>query len=555
MADSVPTLEKQVMVIDGISIKTETAHGAAAVRKLLHPPTTIPTEFVGYPDNSSANAVQMEVKGVENIQPVIVTPLTATTTLTENSSKVMLLSPNGGKVASYVFIWSNSKNGWVQPISYPVGSLNPAISNPAPGSVNNAGYNWLNFLQDVATMRTIYKSQTCYLNATDFSNQGEVATASFKPSILYANSYNGLAKQHADCPKSLKSLRDCLKLQAKHQDDDYELLDTKSPYPTEYAIQVLEVDRPDSVISVIPNSASTQYFFRNVLCDTPSEVMSLSSKSAMRPAKEGSFAVHCMTGPTMDWTTPGAGSASVASTPDFSGPIISVVRARNGNTFTYFPLYSVRNIPTLAATTSAYLGDAPWNNLDWKITIFDGLTVPPTTGVAVSGAPYITVKSFCGLELQPQFGSSLRPFQRLRPPPDETAIKMISTVFHVRPDDLPASANDLASIASTAIKLLPTAVTWLKDLFGGMKQKQSAVAKAQKFVEGKPKSSKKPVSQNNRAITDLTRKVNTLLITRSPALPTIKPQIPTPAGGTRRSRAPLPQRANKPRATKYVRRV
>ena len=108
------------------------------------------------------------------------------------------------------------------------------------------------------------------------------------------------------------------------------------------------------------------------------------------------------------------------------------------------------------------------------------------------------------MEIQPTIYSSLLPSQELLPFNDPKAMQIASGIFHARPDSLPASANDLASIGSTIIKFLPTAVSWLSDLFknrnSAPKQhpKQTPKPTAQKKIVNR-KMPQKRTNRNNSA--------------------------------------------------------
>lgn len=564
-----------VMNIGSIQVNARTPAGAAYVRKVTHPPTIVPDTYCGIPDISSPNVVLMEVKGESNFPPVLTSPISVTATSTINPNKMMFLQPSGGKVAAYTFMWNHAPQsgiqpGWQQPFSQAlVASSNPTITNICPASANNSGYNWLNWFNDVGQMRTAYKSQTFYLNATNFNNQGTVTTCKFKPNILYGQQTNQLMEKHqgdkqsdANLKQMLRTIPSMYKNVHARQQDDYEILETTTQvggYPTQYVFQVLEIDNPSAYVAAVPNSA--MWTHNGLMVDTPSDVLTMSSRASTRPAKDGSFVVQQPVNSYYEWTTTGDGAANLAPSITFSGPIISIVRTRVGNTFYYFPLYSENFLSSPSSTQLAFTGDAPWNNLDWAITMFDGITVPPTVGTTLTSVPYVTIKSFCGLELQPQFRSSIRPFAKLLPPPDREALDIAATIFHGRPDDLPASANDLASIASTALNFLPTAVGFLKNLFGGKKEHAKAMETATEFVN--PKTQAKPDMTNDQ-FAILNRRLDQMQVSQPSTLPTYTntSQIPQPQRPPRRQsrnrrkpqqqqkQQPAPQRNSRSRTRK-----
>lgn len=563
-----------VMNTPGLRVTAKTPAGAAYVKKVTHPPTTTPDEYGGIPDSSAPNVVLMEVKGEINFPPILTTAVDSVTTTTTNPTRMMFLSPSGGKVGSYCFLWNalpagGAPPGWVQPLTQPAAAgLIPAINNVCPSSAINSGYNWKNWLQDVGQSRTAYKSETYYLNATAFNNQGTVTCAKFKPNVLYGLSFTELVAHTRGCKKSIHNLvtmmlclisnlcRDKkyrqLAFERLHrkgvkkvdeygydvvQPNELTLNDLKG-YPTEYTFQCLEIDVPSGTGSLTPLPNSSMWTFSGLLPDNPSQLLNLSSKAATRPAFEGSFVVHQKVNPISEWTTTGDGSQNVAPVEAYSGPLISILRTRDGTVFSYMPLYSDNVFENLGETAYAHAGDTPWNNLDWSITMFDGLTVPTVLGTTLSSVPYITIKSFAGLELQPNFQGSLLPFARLLPPPDCDAMEIATTIFHGRPDDLPASANDFGTIASLAVKYLPTAVSFLKNLFSGGGSSSAAAVKKPKLRAVKNKKSK----PENAQIRKLSEQVRQLTMGNSFMRP---PALPTYVASSQVA----PVRRNRPRVT------
>jgi hypothetical protein len=495
MASPPPNPNKVIATINGVQITCSTEAGAAYVKKITHPPCVIPNEYCGIPDSASPNVVMMETKGEGNFPPIITYPSTSTSTVTANSQKMLFLSPSGSKVASYVFNYVNSTvgTGWVQAISFSAsGSTYPAVSNLCGVSQNNGGYNFANFSNDYNSIRSSYKSETFYLNATNFNDQGTVATAKFKPNIIHATSSVGLLSLHKDCPRSQANLVKCLhsmgvKPKLNTSTGDYHIIDDDKlktgDYPFDYSYQIIEMDN----ISAQANNggganailSSPMWTINSLLPTTTTDVLNMSSKSSTRPAREGSFVVHQHVDDISSFVSnPSLNATGGTITPgSLNGNVVCLIRGLitggSGNsTYTYAPLYSDPTYGSPSTGNYPYFQalDTPWNNLDWSITLFDGLTLPSTTGTTLSSVPYITIKSYSGLEGQVSVYSSLRPFQRVLPPPDRLALDCATTIFHARPDDLPAAANDLASIGSTIVKFIPTAIEWIKDLFGKKKE-------------------------------------------------------------------------------------
>lgn len=497
MAAAPVNSNKVIATINGTQIICSTEAGAAYVKKVTHPPCVIPNEYCGIPDSASPNVVLMETKGEGNFPPIISYPISSSATLTANSQKMLFLAPSGSKVASFVFnyVYSSAGTGWVQAVSFPAnGSVYPAISNICGVAQTNGGYNFANFSNDYTAIRSSYKSETYYLNATNFNDQGTVATAKFKPNIIHADSAYSLLSQHKECPRSQANLTKCLlslgiKPKQNNITGDYDIINNDKfkvdDYPFDYSFQIIEMDN----IAAQANNgggafqflSSPMWAINSLLPAATTDVLNMSSKSSTRPAREGSFVVHqhvddistFIANPSLNITggtvLPGGANGNVICL------IRGLITGGSGNSvYSYAPLYSDPNFGAPSTTSNPFQAlDTPWNNLDWSITLFDGLTIPSTTGTTLSSVPYITVKSYCGLEGQVSVYSSLRPFQRVLPPPDRLALDCATTIFHARPDDLPSAANDLASIGSTIIKFIPTAIEWIKDLFGKKKEPPS----------------------------------------------------------------------------------
>jgi hypothetical protein len=502
-------METSVAKLGGTNINCETPEGASFVKKYTHPPSTIPDNYRGTPDASAPNVVCMEVKGENQVAPIITYPASATTTTTVNPSTMLLIHPSGGKVATYNFmqVAIGGNVGYMQPISYGAYStVYPAVSNTTLPAANNSGYNWYNFISDIATTRTSYKSETVYLNATDFNNQGQITTAKFKPNILAVSTATTLFDSHANDRQALKSLYSALGLKVplpKIKDDDgYEVIrDNVNVASTLYGfgIQVLQIGTTNNGAAVTSVFSSPSQFITGILPINSSGVLTYSSKGATRMLKEGAFVVHQNAGPISEWTAVATEGVPLSVTNSPNGVYVSLIRANYSNSYVYAPLYSdfaaVSNVLP-GWYNSAY--DTPWNNLDWAMTICEGITIPSTVGTTLSSVPYLSIKSYAGLEIQPNVGSSLLPFQSMLPKPDPTALKMAAGIFHERPDSLPASANDLGTIAATIGSFLPTAIGWLKNIFGSKSETKQPPQKNQ--ARQRPREIVVKKSKNNVAL-------------------------------------------------------
>lgn len=553
----------KVGAVNGVSVHAGTVPGAAYVNKVTHPPSPMSSDYQGRPDCSAPNVVLMELKSEVNIPPILTFPTSASAVKTVNPSSLLFVQTSGAVVMNYIFMWladsASSVSGWVQPQGQTaVATTQPAVTQNAPCSANSSGYNFNSWQTDIASHRKTYKSSTYYLNATNFNNQGIVTSAKFKPDIVSGSSLLTLFEQHKGDRASASSLLSAVKaacrdrgLSFKFNESDFVIVDKDGvSIPGEQmAYQIWEYGNFDTNRGdALP--FSNQIYYNTLFPATSSDLLVSSPKAATRPAREGAFVVQQQEDEVIPWVSNYTTSATTPATP--TGLNLSFIRYLRGQTAVYIPLY---NRQINGAAFSPATAEVPWSSLDWSFTLFEGLTVPTTVGTSLTSVPYVTAKSFLGLELQPRSSSSLVTFQRTLPLPDADAIRMAIGIMHARPDSLPAAANDLGSIAMTAMRYIPTAVEWLKNIFGGKNSKTENKTEEKKVVKKtKPAAGRKPklsrVAQASRRNLDsalaakvagLTSAVNRMQVAaRQQSAPAT--QLPK-----YENQQPLPRRNNKKR--------
>jgi len=492
---------KTVLSHGGVAVTAGSPAGAAYVSKVTHPPTVIPADYQGVPDCSAPNVVRIETKAEVNI-PINFRWYRDEKIVEEVvSSKVLFLSTSGAYGHAIPFYWKDGS--WWQAISYP--------SNPSkqigPTAVVGKGFSFRNWPQDVTAYRTTYGSQTFYLNATEFNNQGVVTSAKFRPAITMIPWGEILGKQPDDkARRQLLEYGAGLKYQLIKGSSYDEIVKALGDAFMNSMVQIFNIG---SASAVVDNTSSVESGFTNAFPSVSSDVFTLSSKASTRPAKDGAFVVQQPSGPVQPWVPvfPAKGYDYPQSSPCRGTPCFI---ALGYPTPKYVPLFVGDTSGDFGPGSGGFVYDTTWNNLDWSWTLFEGLTVD--TGNVQTSLPYITVKTFRGLEAQPAIDSTLSSFAGLLPLPDSRALEMVTGMFHARPDGLPASANDLGTIAATAVKFLPTAVTWLKDLFGSPAQKSKAMNSAHEFVKPKTKAEKdqKAEARTSREVESLRQQVKTL---------------------------------------------
>jgi len=572
-------MSTEVGKVNGMPVHAGTAAGAAYVNKVTHPPSPMTSEYQGRPDCSAPNVVLMELKSEVNVPPILTFPSSATQTKTVNPSSILFLQSSGAVVANYVFFWladaASRWSGWVQPQGQSVitgTGAQPGVNQVAPVATRNAGYNFNSWQRDVASHRKTYKSSTYYLNATNFNNQGIVTSGKFKPDIVQGNTLTQLFESHAGCKESFRNLLAAVKASIGERglvfnsrkkdssdkwspdkdyrvdDDEFCVVDKEGVrMPAEQMqYQILEMGTYDNTVGGNLDFSNNMYW-NTLFPENSSELMVSSPKAATRPAREGAFVVAQQEDEVIPWVGNYSTTQNAAMPPALN---LSFMRYLVGNINYYIPLYAT---DTRSNTFSPYTAEVPWSSLDWSYTLFEGLTVPSQVGTTLTSVPYITVKSFTGLEIQPRIESSLVTFQRTLPLPDADAIRMAVGIMHARPDSLPAAANDLGSIAMTAMKFIPTAVSWLKDIFGGKKEKaEKKKPTKQKTAKRGPKLSRVAVASRRSKeavleakINKLTAAVNNMGVQASKA---VEPATSLPKYENQAA-APLPRRNRKVRGT------
>jgi len=557
-----------VMTIQGTPIRAQTAAGADYVSKVCHPPTTIPSGYGGTPDASMPNFVPIEVKCESNIPVTYQTGISNTVspfieTRFPADGRILLVGPSGGYVANYVFYWTGQ--GWLS-AGRQLPPLAPRIDNNTPATTCS-GYNFANFHSDISSFRTVYKSSTFYLNATDFNNQGTVTTAKFKPDIYrvaavdvermegpegralrraVAGQLNlnfkstpepdPLTKLVLDKKKSshvdLMAKLMQAKLNIRDDDSDFEVIDEaedeairkhlrESVY--QYDIQVWDLTSVDGGITTNSTNPASFLIFGAGLPQSPADVLTMSPKGVMRAAKDGAFVVSQPVDPVQLWTSMQNNTTSPSSFTSPANLTMSLIKTVAVGTPSFQGLNNGSNYYNIVSTAGPPIVDMTWNNLDWHYTIFDGLSAPTfnTSGIPIN-APYITDKTYFGIEGNARSQGSLTSFQRLLPLPDPEAMQMAVGIFHARPDSLPASANDFGTLATLAVKMLPTAVTWLKQVFG----RKNAAPQPQAPNRSLPRPSRAPAPRRQAPQNaNLSNRINALTaavtnsIRRPPAVP------------------------------------
>lgn len=510
----------------GVEIRCKTVYGAEYVKKVTHPPAD--ARFEGTPSKASPNVTIFEITAETNVPVTFQVIKDAPVQVQDiNSTALLFLTPSGGKVGSYVF-YRTSANTWAQQAW-----VNAPPGNPDPKAIcacRNDAYDWQNqYAQDFASCRQAYKSTTFYLNATKNNNQGVVTTAKFKPSIIGSYevlskafninvgsfegpiTYQGLIKLftnlgHKHTVQQLQKMFEDNQSSRKPpasddlDEDGYQVLTSKSSRisgpAADFRMQLFNLGTMTNT-SISTPGKDNSVWLNNILPNDATQLLNLSRKAASRMAQEGAFVVQ---GDSDDvnlfQSVPciGPEGANLSTAKGLYQTMLCWFDPNiNPSAGGSIGIARLLDAPIKSGVESFRYSDIPWNMSDWSWTLFDGLS---TTNADAWGLPYITVKTVTGWEAQPRNKSFASLVQRLLPLPDPDALEMAAGIHAQRPDSLPASANDLGSIASTVLQFLPTAVGWLKDLFGSKPKQEQAMQKAQEFV----RPTKQPKSRKNKPV-------------------------------------------------------
>jgi hypothetical protein len=207
--------------------------------------------------------------------------------------------------------------------------------------------------------------------------------------------------------------------------------------------------------------------------NTISDIQMLSKSAVFRPASEGAYVVQS----NSDDVNLFIQAPSINNEGGAANLIISLLTwyRPSTNTHYYFLLHTTQS--NIGDTEPLASQDIPWTMHDWSYTMFQGLTVPTSPISTNNGLPYISVKTILGLEVQPRLFSSMRPFMRELPMPDEAALDLASILIRERPDCMPSAANDFGQIFSAIAEYAPKVVDWISKAFGGSKSSAPAPEK------------------------------------------------------------------------------
>jgi len=421
-----------VASIKGSQLHADTPSGAAWLQKYQHPPCSTSPEYCGIPDYNNTPSVHPEYKTIGQIS-TFKDGATAT-----YFNKIILLYTSSALAP--VFYYRVSTAGAFEGIQ----------------SIINSNINPVDWVAHNNSGRISYKSTTVSLNATDFSNQGVVTTAQFRPNKRLTDIGNITMSlfRRFGVERAVNFIRqrcgDIPTRQSKESDVEY--------------LERAGADSWNTVALIIAPGT---------IPDTSTAVAMLSPNSVSAVAKDGCFVVQKFSQPFPQFV-----DFDIASSPEIATPVVIKacpcyieITDSTGLLLALEPI-GVVGQPGNAGTQ---LLDVAWFDMTWGVSVFEGLSVGPSGAGPSVVPPYLTVKCITGVELQPLIGSELIPFVKNSAVVDETALRIGSMISHSRLDALPAAANFWGSIGKVLLSAAPTIISTLTSLFG---KKQSSESRA-----------------------------------------------------------------------------
>lgn len=450
--------------------------GEALVRKLLHPPSSVP-EFCGLPTNDARSQVCLEWRNMELMNTpyvfdVVENKVRALTPEEMKDLDLAFLIPNGARVKSIAFV-KNPSNGVMTQ------DLNNAMIEQL--------YNFKSWPRDVNLYRSMYKSTTFYLNATMFNNTGMVVGNQFNPNILFAGTLLTLAHSNPELFYALVQggyKRGHFKKTTAVNRTHVEHWERFPHYHRTELLRRLNMS-PNDMLHLDPNTnhqviglgrLGTSPGIQNV--PSTSQILGNSMRSLGTQAREGMFSIQRLNTISPAWQA-GSNTFDAPADYEYTGLYQCWSAEVEGVLDNLIVQPYEENAPegTVAGGTHA-LYDTLWTkDMTWSWVRFSGLSVNisgPTTQLLIK-------KTYCGYEVQPCMASAWAGMMKLGPKPDLAAMQAMMDGFFELKDVMPARYNFWGTIASLAAKGLKTFGTGiLTNMLQGTTKKgaKSGVSKA-----------------------------------------------------------------------------
>lgn len=436
--DHVTTVQSSKLTVDSVS-------GAAWLRKYLHPPCATPDGYAGIPDKNNTPSADAEYKGIRQIQTFATEPSVL-------FNKVLLLHTASAIAPVIAF-------------KYDVGG---ALYQLPEDVVLNRNINVQDMVAQNSSGRITYKSTTSWLNATNFSNQGDLSTALFRPNITVYR-IGDLIKLFARQPNSQQlhsELADFFDGKAHTELHSIESSVSRLAASIDNFAQVVK-------LGAIPQEGS--------------QIVMMSPNAVSTDAKSGSFVVQRFDQDSIqykDFSCNGLNGVGVST-------LIGMPCYIFEQTGSVGQLEAIKVVGQPGNAT-AILADLPWSDFLWGWSLYEGLSLA-SSGVS---PPYISVKTITGFEFQPLTDSILSPFIRNSAVYDQSAIQLATITNHAMADSLPSAANFWGSIGKVLLTAAPSIISTLIKVFGSKKKDKPVEKLAKQLGKSRISAPKKPVANN-----------------------------------------------------------
>jgi hypothetical protein len=526
----------------------------AAVRKCIHPPSSIPN-FTGLPTNDVRSQIIAQYVDVGiNTTPII---------FDRGTGQTRQVTAADLGTFDYAFLMMNgNKNNFV---SFIYNVTSNVLEQDFANISQNDAYNWDNFAADATVSRLAARSATFCLNATAFNDTGMVTGAQFNPNIMFAGTlyamldtmpmhfYSFVKSEH----RRISSYPNYRRCDRRHPDYTTHSKNF-SQFPTYVQAEIrrhLEMPEdeyptldPNTTIQVVNLGRTGSSGVVNSIVPTPSQLMNMTTRSYTGKAREGAFVVSRQNTVSPAWC-----SAGLAT----SGGVLGPGQLYQCYTFTGDISTGSHFVP-IAGPCGAGLSIIPtlldtlWSkDQTWSWVYFQGLSMNPNVGTSLQ---LIMRKVYSTIEIQPSPISPWAGLTRPAPMPNVRTMQAIMDAFYSQKDCLPARYNfwgtllaalpGLFSAGESVVKLLTKSEDTGKT--DNRTQKKSNTARRTPKVRTKrnpPRTdSARPTQDDDmsRRLRDLTKRLDDLDMPSATRAPKRNSESP---------RSRLPRRNRKPRQT------
>lgn len=504
----------------------------ALVRKLLHPPSSVP-EYCGLPTNDSRSQVCIEWRNMEVMSAPrvlhVINELPAVVELQPNDLSqfdVAYLCPTGARINSIAFVYDKQSGSMVQD-----------LANCSTQQL----YDFKQWRYDANVYRPTYKSTTFYPNMTAFNDTGMVAGNQFNPSILFAGTLLDLSFNSPGLFYSMVcSMYHSGQVTASAR-FPRNLVEDWEKFPHYHRVEILKKLNlsPGDSINLDPNTTHQVINFNTVFptassnyigprpVPTTAQILGNSMRSLGCKAKEGMFSVQRLNTIAPKWMA--ASTVATSSTAELQGlPGLYQcwVAGIDPSTSQPIAVALLDNMDLGSFINPRFLYDTQWSaDMTWSWIRFSGLSMNPNSNQTTN---LLIRKTYVGLEVQPSPTSAWAGMIKLGPKPDLMAMQAVMDGFYELKDVMPARYNfwgTIASIASSGLKTFGTSLLsslaskYLPKLATGLLSSTGSKTRSNNNQNKKPKprsngQSAPIVKDIDKQVQALSRKIDGLVVNR-----------------------------------------